>query len=107
MVEQNFCKKIKFKSNHKIPPTNIGDNMRVSLLDVDRGRADPSTIIIAIVCIEDGQYYKLSNKYSTRPQLNSKKQSSAYPLTLMPLNEIVHVSKLLRKIASKSPDNGG
>lgn len=43
-----------------------GDSMIVSLPDVDRGRADPRNIIFAVKSsIEDGQFYKIGNKYGT------------------------------------------
>jgi len=75
--------------------------VRVSLPDVDRGRADPKNIIFAIVSIEDGQYYNLGNKYGTLSQLYTRNQFGVCPLFLIPLDEVVHVEKSLREIASK------
>uniref|UniRef100_A0A2S2NJR4 KRAB-A domain-containing protein 2 n=1 Tax=Schizaphis graminum TaxID=13262 RepID=A0A2S2NJR4_SCHGA len=103
----NQAEKMKFRSIHKFPPANIGDSVRVSLPDVDRGRADPRNIIFAVVSIEDGQYYKLGNKYGTLPQLYTRNQFSVCPLALIPLDEVVHVEKSLREIASQMSDGGG
>ncbi|KAE9541182.1 hypothetical protein AGLY_004427 [Aphis glycines] len=61
------CLSIIFRSIHKFQPANIGDSMRVSLPDVHIGWADPRNIISAVLPIEDGQYYKLGNKYGTLP----------------------------------------
>jgi len=59
------------------------------------------------VSIEDGQYFKLSNKYGTLPQLYTKNQFGVRPLNLKPLDEIVHVEKSLREIAKQMSDGGG
>jgi len=72
---------MKFRSIHKFPQANIGDSVRVSLPDVERGRADPRNIIFAVVSIEDEQYYKLGNKYGTLPQLYTRNQFGVCPLT--------------------------
>ena len=65
---------MKFRSIHKYPPDNVGDSVRVTLPDVDRGRADPRNILFAVVAIENEQYYKLGNKYGTLPQLYTRNQ---------------------------------
>ncbi|KAF0772011.1 Uncharacterized protein FWK35_00005908 [Aphis craccivora] len=73
-------RKISFKKRFELleyispsypPAFNIGDTLRVSLPDVDIGRADLRNIISAVWSIEDGQYYKLGNKYGTLPHLIS------------------------------------
>ncbi|KAF0770056.1 Uncharacterized protein FWK35_00012581 [Aphis craccivora] len=73
-------------------PANIRDSVRVVLPDVGRGRADKRNIIFA----EDGQYYKLGNKYSTMPQLCTRKEFGVCLLSLMPLDEVVHIEKSSR-----------
>ncbi|CAI6352153.1 unnamed protein product [Macrosiphum euphorbiae] len=93
---------MKFRSIHKFPPANIGDSVRVSLPDVDRGRADPRNIIFGVVSIEDGQYYKLGNKYVTLPQLYTRNQFGVCPVSLIPLDEVVHVEKSLREICESN-----
>ncbi|CAI6351311.1 unnamed protein product [Macrosiphum euphorbiae] len=72
-----------------------------------RGRADRRNIIFAVVSIEDGQYYKIGNKYNTLKQLNTRNQFGVCPLSLIPLDEVVHVEKSLREIASQMSDGGG
>ncbi|KAF0760901.1 Uncharacterized protein FWK35_00011276 [Aphis craccivora] len=68
----------------------IQDSTRVSLPDIDRGRADPRNIIFAIVpSIENAQYYKLGNKYDTLPQLYTINQFGVYLLSLIQLDEVL------------------
>jgi len=43
-----------------------------------------------------GQYYKLGNKHGTMPQLCTRNQFAVRLLSLMPLDEMVHVEKSLR-----------
>ena len=94
---------MKFRSIHKFPQANIGDS--VSLFTGER--ADPRIIIFAVVSIENGQYYKLGNKYGTLPQLYTRNQFGVCPVSLIPLDEVVHVVKLLREIGSQMSDGGG
>jgi len=57
--------------------------MIVSLLDVDRVRADPRNIILFIFAvmssIEDEKFYKNDNKYGTLSQLYTRNQFDVYP----------------------------
>jgi len=62
--------------------------VRVFLPDLDRGRADPRNIILTIE--DNGQYYKLANKYGALPQLYTRNQFSVCLVSLVPLNEVVH-----------------
>lgn len=98
---------MKFRSIHKFPPANVGDSVRVTLPDVDRGRADPRNILFAIVAIEDEQYYKLGNKYGTLPQLYTRNQFGVCPISLIPLDEVVPIEKSLREIAGLISDGSG
>jgi len=64
--------------------------MRISLPDIDRGRAHPRNILFAVVSsIEDAQYYKLSNKNDTLSQLYIRNQFGVYLLSLIQLDEIL------------------
>jgi hypothetical protein len=103
----NQAEKISFRSVHKFPPANIGDSVRVTLPDDDRGRADPRNIIFAVVSIEDEQYYKLGNKYGTSPHLYTRNQFGICLLPLIPLDEMVHKEITLREITSLTSDGGG
>jgi len=53
--------------------------------------------ISAVLPIEDGQYYKLGNKYGTLPQLNTINQFGVFLLSLIPINEVVHVKKYIEE----------
>ncbi|XP_025204536.1 dehydrogenase/reductase SDR family member 11-like isoform X2 [Melanaphis sacchari] len=98
---------MKFRFIHKFPPANVGDSVRVTLPDVDRGRADPKNILFAVVAIEDEQYYKLGNKYGTLPQLYTRNQFGVCPISLIPLDEVVPIEKSLREIAGLISDGSG
>eukprot|EP00102_Acyrthosiphon_pisum_P027906 XP_016665116.1 PREDICTED: KRAB-A domain-containing protein 2-like [Acyrthosiphon pisum] len=54
--DEGLCDLISIR---QFPPANVGDSVRVTLPDVDRGRADPRNILFAVVAIENEQYYKL------------------------------------------------
>jgi hypothetical protein len=74
----------------------------------DRGRTDPRNIVFVIVSIKDGQYYKLGNKNDTLLQLCTRNRFGVCPLLLIPLDDVVHVQKLLREMStSQMSDSGG
>jgi len=61
--------------------------MIVSLPDVDKGQTDPRNIIFAVISsIEDGQFYKIGNKYCTLSQLYTRNQFDVYLLSLIQLD---------------------
>ncbi|KAF0770869.1 Uncharacterized protein FWK35_00004831 [Aphis craccivora] len=83
------CQSIIFKSighPYKFPPANIGESVKVFLPD--------------IMSAEDEQTQETLYIYSTLPQLYTRNQISVSLLSLIPLGEVVHVEKSLKKIAS-------
>jgi hypothetical protein len=49
------AEKMKFRSINKFPPASIGDTVRVTVPDVDRGRGDLRNILFALISIKDGE----------------------------------------------------
>ncbi|XP_023288360.1 KRAB-A domain-containing protein 2 [Orussus abietinus] len=49
-------------SQKQFPPAQIGDNVRIQVPDVDRGRTDSQNVLAVVVGIEDSDFYKLANK---------------------------------------------
>lgn len=43
-------------SDRKFPATKVGDNVRVRVPDIDRGRTDPRTILAVIMAVENDFY---------------------------------------------------
>jgi len=72
-------KKMKFRSINMFPPASIGDTVRVTILDVDRGRGDPRNILFAVVSIKDGEFCELGNKDGTIEQHYARSQFDICP----------------------------
>jgi hypothetical protein len=49
-------------SDRKFPSAKVGDNVRVRVPDVDRGRTDPRSILTIIMAVEN-DFYKLGTEY--------------------------------------------
>ena len=63
LIQQSL--KMVNRSNSKFPLCKVGDTVRVSIPDVDRGRGDFRNILMAILEIDDKGFYKLGNYFGT------------------------------------------
>jgi len=80
---QHQAEKMKFRSINKFPPASIGDMVRVTIPDVDRGRGDPRNILFVVVSINNGDYYELGNKEGTIEQYYTRSQFDVCPETFI------------------------
>lgn len=104
---QHQAEKMKFRSINKFPPASIGDTVRVTIPDVDRGRGDPRNILFAVVSINDEDYYELGNKEGTIEQYYTRSQFDVCPEPFIKVDEVSNVKKSLREIAKNMSLLGG
>lgn len=101
------AKKMKSLSNIKYPPCNVGDNVRVKIPDVDRGRGDFRNIILTVLeCTENG-LYKLGNEKGTIPEMFSRNQFAVCESQFVNIRDVSAENKSLRQLANLQSTSGG
>ncbi|KAJ8935305.1 hypothetical protein NQ314_012895 [Rhamnusium bicolor] len=98
---------MKLSSNKALPPAKVGDTVKLSVPDVDRGRADARNILGVVISIKDDIYYKIGTEKGTLPQLFTRNQFGICPASLIPLENVSTIEKSHREIASASSLCGG
>lgn len=93
-------------SDTKFPPAKIGDNVRISIPDVDRGRGDPRSVLAVVMNIE-GSFYKLGTEHGVLKQLYSRSEFSILQEKLLTLESVGREEKSLRTVASTQSLTGG
>jgi len=90
---QHQAEKMKFRSINKFPPASIGDTVRVTIPNVDRGRGNSLNIIFSVVSIKDGKFYELGNKYGTIEQHYARFQFDICPEPFIKVDEVSNIKK--------------
>ncbi|GFU52350.1 KRAB-A domain-containing protein 2 [Nephila pilipes] len=93
-------------SQNQFPPAQIGDTVRIQILDVDRGRTDNRNML-AVVGIEDSNFNKLANENGTLKQLYTRNQSEICNEKLLSIDKISFQEILLREAAAANSRSGG
>ena len=90
----------------QFPPVQIGNSVRIQVPDVDRGRTNRRNVL-AVVGIEDSDFYKLANKNSTLKQLYTRNQLVISKEKLLFINKILAQEISLREVAAANSRCGG
>ena len=102
---QGQAAKIINNSDAKFLPVQVGDNVRVGIPDVDRGRGDPRSVLAVVMNVEDG-FYKLGTEHGVLKQLYSRNDFSIVHEKLLTLESVGTEAKSLRTIASSQSLTG-
>ncbi|XP_046987116.1 uncharacterized protein LOC124575152 [Schistocerca americana] len=94
-------------SQKQFPPTQICDNVRIQVPDVDRGHTGSQSVLAVVVGIEDSDFYKLTNKNSTLKQLYTCNQFIICKEKLLSVDEISFQEMSLREAAAANSRSGG
>lgn len=101
------AKKMKSLSNIKYPPCNVGDNVRVKIPDVDRGRGDFRNIILTVLQCSENGLYKLGNEKGTIPEMFSRNQFTVCESKFVNIENVSADKKSLRQLANLQSTSGG
>ncbi|KAK4880961.1 hypothetical protein RN001_004280 [Aquatica leii] len=93
-------------SDVKFPPAKVGDNVRIRILDVDRGRGDPQTVLVVVMNVEGG-FYKLGTENGVLKQLYFRSEFTILHEKLLTLASVGTEEKSLRTVASSQSLTGG
>lgn len=100
------AKKMKVRLNLKYSKCKVGDNVRVSVPDVDRGREDFRNILMAIVEVS-GDLYRLGNENGTIKEKFSRNQFTPCNANLVDVTKVSTEEKTLRELARNQSLLGG
>jgi len=68
------AKKMKSTSSKKFQKPTLGQNVRLKIPDIDRGKMDPRSIIAIITDIKDEEFYELATKLGKLKALYTRNQ---------------------------------
>ncbi|XP_026464653.1 KRAB-A domain-containing protein 2-like [Ctenocephalides felis] len=96
-------------SKDKFPPAVIGDNVRVSIPDIDRGKTDPKNLICVVLSKDDNtDLYKLGIEEGVLKQSYSRNEFVVCEQKFLSGEEISQdVQKSLREIVGQQSLTGG
>lgn len=82
----------------------VGDNVCISIPDVDEGRSDPRSVVAIVV---DGSFYKKRTEHDVLKQLYSRSVFYNLHEKLLTLESLDREEKSLRTVASSQSLTGG
>jgi hypothetical protein len=88
-------------SDRKFPSAKVGDNVRVRVPDVDRGRTDPRSILAVIMAVEN-DFCKQGTEYGVLKQLCTRSEFTVLKEKLISYDSVPQEEKNLKSCIVKS-----
>ncbi|XP_067128907.1 uncharacterized protein [Centruroides vittatus] len=96
------AEKMKATSVDKYPNVKIGQNVRLKVLEIDKAKTDPKSIIAVVVDVKDNEFYKLGTKIGVLKQLYTQHQFTSCPEDFIKIEKVVKDKKVsLREVVAK------